>query len=68
MLEPVCVREDSFFVAGVLHGSPKVALQGFVYAAITFTIQVVILRIFAIGQWAYSVQNSDKTVKSSQHT
>ena len=34
----------SFFVAGVFHGSPKLALQSFFYAALTFVIQASTLR------------------------
>ena len=48
----------SFFVSGALQGSPFIALQGFMYAAITFAIQVAILRVYQIGGWAYKVQNS----------
>lgn len=50
----------SYFVSGALHGSPSIGLQGFVYAALCFIIQVAILRIYAVGRWAHGVQNQNK--------
>ena len=50
----------SNFLAGVLHGSPRVAVQGLMYACLCFSLQVALLRIYAVGTWAYGVQNADK--------
>ena len=47
----------SFFITGLLQGEPKFAIQGFGYAALAFSIQVGIMRVYAVGVWAWEVQN-----------
>ena len=47
----------SFFITGLLQGEPKFAIQGFGYAALAFAIQVAIMRVYAVGVWAWEVQN-----------